>query len=315
MYNILLIGNGFDRAHNLPTSYLSYANYTETFWNLYRNVEIMNSSGLINVAKDKYKDLDMFLFEFEEQRDEFARLLKNNIWSDYFQNEYKRLSIGECWYDLENLIRKEVNNPYSDIVENHDRAVLDLNRFRRAFEIYIYYFIILARLRQPQSLNWPAVKRHVTDIKPQYIINYNYSDTFTALYDSSIEVDYVHGRARANGNIESCNIVFGINEIQLEGRKETYKEFTKKWQMNTYSIRPKYMKWFEKDSFNLHIYGHSLDETDRDSLSEILTFDTINEIHIWTLNEKDWQNKNIAIKKILGEKSHLIKNKIIFEKI
>lgn len=37
MENILLVGNGFDIAHELPTSYLTYAEYVDTFERLFHN--------------------------------------------------------------------------------------------------------------------------------------------------------------------------------------------------------------------------------------------------------------------------------------
>lgn len=315
MENILLVGNGFDIAHELPTSYLTYAEYVDTFERLFHNPIIMESSGLNITAKPKYNYLDTFMFALEDQRDEFAKLLDDNIWNIFFREKYGRLKIGDYWYDLENLIKLEVNDRSSKILEDYDRAIYDFNRFRRAFEIYIYYFTELAMGNIYKYVKKLDVYRHMKDITPQYIINYNYSNTFSRFYDSMIEVDYLHGHAEARWGTDTCNIVFGINEISIDERKETCKEFTKKWQMNEAGIKPKYKEWLCNGKYNLHVYGHSLDETDKESLREILLSEAINQIYIWVLDEKDGLRKLNNISSIIGEKAEVVKEKIIFNKI
>lgn len=56
-------------------------------------------------------------------------------------------------------------------------------------------------------------------IQPEYVINYNYTDTISSLIKKKIDIDFIHGKAKLLGTIEDCNIVFGVNEICLEERK------------------------------------------------------------------------------------------------
>ena len=59
--NILVIGNGFDLAHGLPTKYTDFLGFVERFENLKKSSMIMSSGGLSNTAKPIYEYMNIWI--------------------------------------------------------------------------------------------------------------------------------------------------------------------------------------------------------------------------------------------------------------
>ena len=49
--NIIIIGNGFDLAHGLPTKYNDFLKFIQAFKSITNNQQIMTSGGLNNIKK------------------------------------------------------------------------------------------------------------------------------------------------------------------------------------------------------------------------------------------------------------------------
>ena len=93
--NILLLGNGFDVAHGLPTQYNDFLRFIS-------NYKSFSSHNTCDPLFRKF-----FTDYFDEQyRKEFDTCLKDNMWLDYFFLIFEdRLSVGkDRWIDFENEI-------------------------------------------------------------------------------------------------------------------------------------------------------------------------------------------------------------------
>jgi hypothetical protein len=223
------------------------------------------------------------------------------MWMGLFDKKYQSLKVGENWFDLERIIKEEVDNPESSIMMDHDKAIGHFRAFKRAFEIFLVLFIEFTRERQRRIPCSNHFSKHFDEIRPDFVINYNYTDTFNKLYDNSVYTDYIHGRAELASDVEKCNIVFGINGISNDARKKDYIEFTKSFQCDEKHIIPEYRNWMLNKTINLHIYGHSLDVTDKDSLIEILSYD-IKNVCLWSFDEKDFERRKTAIENYITRK-------------
>ena len=53
--NILVIGNGFDLAHKLPTRYNDFLGFVERFLNIINTPQILQQGELKNTEKTVYK--------------------------------------------------------------------------------------------------------------------------------------------------------------------------------------------------------------------------------------------------------------------
>lgn len=259
--NILMIGNGFDLAHGLPTKYGDFLKFLEN----------------IN-------------FENELQKNELEQLVKDNIWIDYFL--HNSLYQQDNWIDFENEICKVIWSLNDDMVNNKsvrpsanddvqnfsnkffkakyskytkkydkvavltdekyqtitykeiiNRLQVDLNRLTRALEMYLSNIVN----------NIQSEKRSL-DIKvlnPDHILSFNYTNTYERLYGKgkTICYDYIHGKADINKTVESNNMVLGIDEYLPDDRKNKEIEFIvfKKYYQRIYKETGcKYKNWLDE---------------------------------------------------------------------
>ena len=95
---ILIIGNGFDLAHSLPTGYKHFLCYVEEYKRYY-----VNGNKAIEPPSDKAKALKTALNLNEIIEHEFYGLIEKNVWLDYF---FKRQTLlGDTWIDCESEIK------------------------------------------------------------------------------------------------------------------------------------------------------------------------------------------------------------------
>lgn len=224
---ILVIGNGFDLAHNLPTSYKDFLDFCKAT----RRVENKIT---------------------EERLTELSGYIKDNTWLEYF--EIRVLSIGENWIDFESEIARvirvlddvrrvlenggnilELQEEKSLIIKDVLRAskknvyttfnsveMMDLfshflygelEKLIRALEIYIAKYVNQAVLEKQSP--------DIVDLNPEHVLSFNYSATYERLYGErkEIEYDYIHGKADIYNSIETNNMVLGIDEYLSDEEK------------------------------------------------------------------------------------------------
>ena len=106
--NILVIGNGFDIAHGLPTGYKDFLLFVSILQHL-------ASDTAFTPLCEKEEKMLTFLMTLKEQSanreelaaavwNELAELIDNNVWVSYFQE----ISIKERWVDFEKEISKVI---------------------------------------------------------------------------------------------------------------------------------------------------------------------------------------------------------------
>lgn len=200
--NILVIGNGFDLAHGLPTTYKDFLNFT-----------------------DSYKSYDSFIDD--ELLREAKKLIEGNSWIRFFKNFY----FGSGWIDFEreisNIIKmidkkgaeleplKEKKVSYVRIHQYEQKSLRffdagikdgiisdenfisgisgsmqrDLNNLIRCLEIYLDAYV--------NKLSVDFLSPDIQKLTIDKILSFNYTNTFARLYNLSgsnnIEYDYIHG--------------------------------------------------------------------------------------------------------------------------
>lgn len=224
---ILMLGNGFDLEHELPTKYTQFLDFL----------------NVINTESDKKNNdsdtqIDEYIYKILNNRDYFniyntlKMLCENNKWISYFQIVRKNnLRNKQNWIDFEREIRSIVeklddlvkyyakqreqithstelavkiqrkmnelqyilndNDMRSTTIEESiDLLVFDLNRLIAALEIYIWEYV--------GNYNIVYYNPDIAEIRPNKIFSFNYSNTYQKLYGSSnlnVEYLYVHGKA------------------------------------------------------------------------------------------------------------------------
>lgn len=103
--NILIIGNGFDIAHGLPTTYKEFLVFARCC------IEVFQKNEDDPIYYDKLSDATEIIFgniikndiTTNESIKEMIELLEDNIWFRYFIKKYEKL--GENWIDFESEIK------------------------------------------------------------------------------------------------------------------------------------------------------------------------------------------------------------------
>jgi hypothetical protein len=368
--NILIIGNGFDLAHGLPTKYGDFLDFCEKARRIYtfREDASLNDYKCDNLDNwETNDDIKNILLEAFDKRDckktfndngtynlkvttlnkylnELYSHIDENTWLEYFLKY--RSSIGGNWIDFETEIstviqvldeaisvkksgkelREMMKEKHSILLDIHkaskgsvqrafkdDTTLIDfamflnteLGRLIRALEIYIVEFI--GKI--------PIAEKNV-DIKNlnlDHVLSFNYSDTFERIYSKgkNIECDYIHGKADISKNVNTSNLVLGIDEYLDDNKKDKELEllsFKKFYQRIYKSTGNKYLEWADeiKDGYAnylkphslsgkiefpghmLYIFGHSLDITDQDVLKMFICNENVQtKIFYYRKNQED----------------------------
>lgn len=258
--NILVIGNGFDLAHGLPTKYGDFLEFC-------RNEIKRKGREFGNICR---ANPDAFCFNIEEY--EVVSLVKDNIWIDYFltSTTYRK----ENWIDFESEISKVIwgidNDMHglSDVYkldeqikrmsngflnkqfyglqityrELRDRLLVDLYRLIRALELYLCQFV--------ENIDIKGMLPDIQEICFDKILSFNYTDTYRKIYDPKelCEYDYIHGKVNLEHSLETNNMVLGIDEYLSKKRKNRDVEFIafKKYYQRIYKETGcKYKEWVD----------------------------------------------------------------------
>lgn len=318
--NILIIGNGFDLAHKLPTKYTDFLDFLE-------NVRILKEEMPQNLEQlsDKIdENLRQYLFNSNSSRldinskhqnyiTEMYELSKDNLWITWFNQERKlNKTLGKYWIDFEAEISKVIQkiestllelSPIEECIDNYNELRFELNKYPifnlfinkiydidksdeinmeriteklhndlnkliRCFEIYLEDFV--------KNIDISQLSLDIYNLNVDKILTFNYTNTYQKLYYTDVDCDHIHGKADINNNIESDNMVLGIDDYLNEDEKFTntnFIEFKKYYQRLIKGTNCDYKKWIDEinqtKSFtkhNVYIFGHSLASTDRDVL-------------------------------------------------
>lgn len=262
---ILMIGNGFDLEHGLPTKYTDFLNFVYRF--NFACINVHRKPSKASEIKDEYLK---HIFNSQESPETnvgemLHEYLKDNIWIEHFQNAYrKHLKNKENWIDFESEISEIVQvvdklyhtymdvddefydtkiqnckkrlpdgflgylSPKNEIGNLISKMLLDLNRLIGALEIYIFDYID----------NWERIECYNPDIDaihPDAILSFNYSGTWEKLYAynrANVRYCFIHGKAQSMSYtfcMEECinknQMVLGIDEYLPDDRKDKEVEF------------------------------------------------------------------------------------------
>lgn len=364
--NMLIIGNGFDLAHGLPTSYkdfLKFVNLANAILedDLATITKIETSDGNDDKEIIKTKNFKDFIISLKNKSDfkyieEIHILSYDNLWFNYF-NDFK--SKHNTWIDFESEISKvvqiletvKINKDTAIIYKNDtfevhfgikeiikpfkykkiivkkykdendknayiadtepylsfiDKLLEDLNRLIRCLEIYLSSYI--------NSLDIKTTIPEICELyNIDYVLSFNYTDTFEKLYGKAknISYNYIHGKANLKNNVENCQLILGIDDYLDDERSSKYTDFIqyKKYFQRVYKETGcEYSDWLKKinkdisdeKELNVYIFGHSLDATDKDIFKEILTNKFV-KVHIYYHNKSSLGEKIANLVKIISK--------------
>lgn len=254
--NILVVGNGFDLAHNLPTSYKDFLNFTNAFTKFKAERQVLGKQ--VPVKKDpKEKQLIAYLVELFNKATtdantqnlitEIDELILNNKWIEHF----KTVNIAQGWIDFESEISRviktfdilrvqvlsELRNsgngtrltPYQvDILRPFIgqttliTSTVTIDSIRNTLLDDLNRLTRCLEIYLCDYVEKLPIDRKLPDIETlniHAVLSFNYTDTYRANYISEstiVKCDFIHGKANIANTKENCNMIIGIDEY-LDG--------------------------------------------------------------------------------------------------
>ena len=349
MANILIIGNGFDIAHNLPTGYDKYLKQLKKDSNFYEYVKSGDTKYPISQLDElidgnvcdflyyKMNENDNKWVDFENVVREIIDVVAN---IDNFFTKKLNIHTKEYYYtveksNLENIPVFLVKFVFHSGKQKYEWTLGEINKLSQDVLKHINYFIHFFE----EYLIWIFYKEkdkiqpldYFLKLDIDYLLSFNYTHTYETLYSQSYGLKkafnfenscYVHGEIENNNKI-----VMGIgSEFYDRDIHEDYVELFKFYQRYKHQTDFSYQNWIEclekdkiypfdesndlKNHF-VSIYGHSLDPTDEDILFPFLSMKNAKiKIYYYGDDNKLKIEKNLL--KILGRtrfEEYLIGNK------
>lgn len=234
---------------------------------------IKNIKHHANSSNNYLNDLDAYtktVLVFMGMAEKDNRLTK--ICSEYYDKTYgiKEEKIIEC-------------------MENQ------LNSFINCFEYYLDKIM-------PQISETPEPIKKIMELDPQYVLSFNYTDTYAYYGIDKSRVTHVHGEIGNN------NIVLGIDDDEIIGSnylafKKYYQVIQKENQRIDFGSIRKLLGFEGMWTFNVYYYGHSLDVTDAELIHEIKNNSDKMKIFYYCEEDRNEKLKNII--RVFGKRDAL----------
>lgn len=376
--SLLILGNGFDLAHGLPTRYSDFLDFSLIVLHLKRfnliNIDTILEYGnhlssnsyaqkIVFSEIENLKNNDIFPYIFSNKHlEELSQVLLNNVWYSYLEELYINNKFkGENWIDFESeicFIIKMLDKNCKNLTYNYEQVKAEIpleiqnsieyrEKFAK-FDSVLYEHIneftsmIIIRKRLYTDLinltialeiylkefaSKTTINKHskdISDIKPDYVINFNYTDTFKQVYMNSAKIAHIHGVCRKDRQTQKNCMVLGIDEYWSDDEKDTHTNFTifkkfaqriqKRTGQDYKRIHDDFITYFNiecvkkhaegtyKENYkpNIYIFGHSLDVTDKDILKLFLNEDAF-KVTIFCHDEETEGEYIANVIKIIGE--------------
>lgn len=261
--NILVIGNGFDLAHKLPTRYDDFLDTMQFIRDKINQIPEFTRSNNDDRAKSeilKIYNTDKDLYK------KIGELVQSNIWIDYFLA--KRNNMGKGWIDFETEIsrviqaldymrkvwpkwRQDNNYKYDrdiqDIEEEIKKFIApkvsiahldkneykkklivplidDLNKLIECLEVYLAYIVNHIKVTVNSS--------DIMGLTIDKILSFNYTNTYFKIYDINYneehekdKYDFIHGKIKEKNINKENDLVLGIDEYLDEEIKNKDTDF------------------------------------------------------------------------------------------
>lgn len=324
MNQIIIIGNGFDLAHDLKTSYsdflLWYFNQAVTIFdqkNIYEDELIsikikFSRRWKVEIPYNNLSDVFEYL-----RRDEHIFIYKSNFFRKIINQNVKY-----NWVDIEieyyqALVRQyknvELTNVSDREIETLKTKLKEINQSLEVISSFLIKYLTTITLDTSNKIS--EIQGHFKIIENEVIrnkgsiliINFNYTSVIDLYLQHSARSD-LYKKIDIHGSIsdESNPIIFGYGD-EMEPNFQKLENFNDNdilkhmksisyFKTLNYSTISDFLKY---DDFTVHIMGHSCGLSDRLLLNRIFEHDKCRIINIFyhqkNENENDYSNKTIEI--------------------
>lgn len=334
---ILLIGNGFDLAHKLKTSYNDFSNYIIDK-KLSNEILFYNQSiGSTTFLEEKFlSEMTKNMFDYDsgnffkelvshklnrnsssisntlrQNLHELNNILKNKFLGKLYNNQY------ENWFDIENAYFSELISIEEKTVRTvtKEEEIKILNNNLAEIKEILFEYLKTIKTTQNRFVKSFFESKQFESLENVYVINFNYTITIEHYIQSSekVKINYIHG------DIESDNIIFGYGNDQhpkyIRIKESGVDEYLRFFKTFEYLNNRQYSEIYDNalgkfNDYDVSILGHSLGQTDKTLLKEILDNEKCKRIHLYKRRDlnTDLINLKEEFNKLIFGVSRIIDN-------
>ncbi|WP_158093882.1 AbiH family protein [Algoriphagus ratkowskyi] len=329
---LILIGNGFDLAHGLKTSFRDFIE--DYFTKILENIKLnfYHKDLLLSIrAEVSFRHLDK-IFTPSQAFLELRSLMDNpNLKiekeSKLLKTIYNEIEV-KTWVDIEVIFFKLLK----DSPEKQDKIKelnLEMDFLKRLLKEYLEKEFKASKLKSISRIETQFKQKFMKseaqpktliddkDISSICVLNFNYTKT-PELYLKELSIGnshiQIHGSLEGD-DINSQGLVFGFgDELDEEYLKfenlenDDLFEHIKSFKYLQFQNYRNLLDFVESKPFQVHIYGHSLGLSDRTLLNTIFENENCISIklfyHKWD-NGNDFEKKTYAISRHFKSKASL----------
>lgn len=318
MNSLVLIGNGFDLAHGLKTSYSDFI-----LW--YLN-DICLKARQNNGYSDKLIQIPFVSFNPFESLHEFKNTVKEleikiNYKNRFFQ-DIVDAAVELNWVDIESLYYLNLVKIYKNFAEfgnsSAQYAVKEVKELNYSLDLVknkLTEYLTLIEQKLDSSIKNSEIEKHFSKIIHNEMVGINKQTLFLNFnYTATVDL-YLNPLLRRN--TKTINIHGKLNDIQnpiifgYGDEMDAYYEKIESLDENDFLMNIKSFSYFktknyqefsnfiESGTFNVHIIGHSCGLSDRILLNSIFEHRSCSSIKIYyyqkNKNENDFYEKTQQI--------------------
>lgn len=306
MNRLVLIGNGFDIAHGLKTSYADFINWYwdkkgmqllkehtnelsdelcsiklidshfnwNEFWSIYfihnERPKVWNGNLLVNFIK-KNKDIGLLKYtdNFFEQ---INKQIETKKWVDIEREYYSQLTIVKHSFEIHRPVNYRSLNIQLEYLSN---KLIEYLREETKWDVSLIEDI-------KEKIYKPVKRREVVvsgknnsedffELKNFMILNFNYTNTPEMYLADNSTVNYIHGKLD-----DPQSVIFGYGDELDENFKRLKEQNDSECMRHVKSIRyqehdnyRRMLEFIESAPFQVVIMGHSCGNSDRTLLNTI----------------------------------------------
>jgi hypothetical protein len=333
MNRLIIIGNGFDLAHGLKTSFKDFiADYLFNVITEFAEKDQYDDKLIsLNYTGKGKVDLDC---NFVEESLDLFRLIKKSekinfkFNSPFFQKVFNQINIAN-WVDIEIEYYQVLKGNKRGMVEmvkklNEEFLYLKemlfkyLKRQEEGYNKRIYSNDLLECFNEDFNKDEMLVPYVVPKISKILFLNFNYTnilEKYFRMTDGTKEVNYIHGNLK--GDLGEAIFGFGDEFDEhysvIEGYNEN--EFFKHIKSFEYSKNQNYftlMRFIGSGDYQVQIYGHSCGLSDRTMLNKIFENEKCKSIKIFYYGD---EQDNDFIDKLNNISRHFKDKTLLREKV
>lgn len=347
--DILVIGNGFDLAHGLKTTYKDFLTSCRNNENQSCNEEFCKTNLWLRHFIKRQNDIGNTWIDLEKEIYRvITKIYKFRNWNGNNKNSGHLLKINRSINEF-NLdeIYSYINQDYLNKDCKNKGYTLDIYKDSKHY-FYAYFesfkgFInfLYDQLREFTNVFSNYLNNDVLSLLPTnspyslslsnnnhlYVLSFNYTDTCERLYGKmfSFRSYYVHGNI---GCKNGCNLVLGTysfdNKPQNGNPRSAipyeFNVFRKHNQRHKYGTIEAYQELLKELTDHrkvikpvFHVIGHSLDETDKNILKHLFLINKNAIINIYYHDEEAQERLINNITDIIGEEEVMMRVRLIYQ--